>query len=95
MEQVQKDRLKANLTSMPKMLSAWFITLTGLLTAWWLGLDALEQTRYLQMLPWKLSADKYPLLLLVIGLALRAWPQTSLTPPTPDEQDTLPQGETP
>jgi hypothetical protein len=94
MEQAQKDRLKANVVSLPKMLSAWFITLTGLLTAWWLGLGEPKQLEYLMMLPWKLPAEVYPLLLIVIGLALRAWPQTSLTPPDPDVQDTLPQGET-
>lgn len=79
--------LTTNAKNLPRQFSAWFIALSGLLTAWWLGLEQAEQIRYLQMLPWELSADKYPLLLIVIGLALRAWPQGSTLPPAGDGED--------
>ena len=72
------DKLKTNLGALPKMLSAWWMTFAGLVAGYWLQLPPEAQTALLAKLPW-LPVWAYPTAAVIIGLALRAWPQGNLT----------------
>ncbi len=91
MDANQKNRLKSNVTNLPKMASAWFIALAGMLATWWFSLTPDAQLAALKALPFQLPAETYPAALTIVGLVLRIWPQKSLMPPDePTDVDTQP-----
>lgn len=76
---MDKEKLALNLATLPKMFSAWWMTFSGSVAIWWLGLTPETQTELLAKLPW-LPTWAYPILAIIIGLALRAWPQSNIAP---------------
>lgn len=79
---MDKDKLATNLSSLPKMASAWVISAAGALGAIWLALPPEQQRALVEHSP--LPAWAYPVALTVAGLAARVWPQKSLTPDDPE-----------
>ena len=83
-----KDKFISNLVALPKMNSAKFMTLCGVLAMVWIGLPADQQAAVIAHLP--LPAWALPIIATIIGLAVRVWPQVSLTPPVSVVTDGVP-----
>lgn len=83
-----KDKFITNLIALPKMNSAKFMTVCGVLAMVWIGLPADQQATVIAHLP--LPAWALPIMATIIGLAVRVWPQVSLTPPVTVVTDGVP-----
>ena len=83
-----KDKFISNLVALPKMNSAKFMALCGFLAMVWVGLPADQQATVIAHLP--LPAWALPIIATIIGLAVRVWPQVSLTPPVTVVTDGVP-----
>ena len=83
-----KDKFITNLIALPAMNSARFMTICGVLAMVWVGLPPDQQAAVIAHLP--LPAWALPIIATIIGLAVRVWPQATLTPPTAVVTDPAP-----
>lgn len=75
---MDKEKLALNLATLPKMLSAWVMTLAGGLGVLWVSLPEPQQKLIIEhswLPPWA-----YPIALTVLGLVARVLPQSNITP---------------
>jgi hypothetical protein len=79
MDQEAKDRMAANLSALPKEASTWAITAAGLLGTVWFALPDEQQMEILKHSP--LPAWSYPVVLAVVGVIAKVWPQKAFAPP--------------
>jgi hypothetical protein len=80
MDQEAKTRLASNVAGLPKMFSAWAMTLAGVLGTIWFSLPADQQLELFKHSP--LPMWSYPIAMTVLGIVGRVWPQKSFNPPT-------------
>lgn len=83
-----KDKFITNLIALPAMNSARFMTICGVLAMVWVGLPPDQQAAVIAHLP--LPAWALPIIATIIGLAVRVWPQATLTPPVTVVTDGVP-----
>jgi hypothetical protein len=90
MDQLMKDKLATNIGALPKMASAWVMGLAGAMWAAYLALpvtcDGTDASCFSQhdLQAWAsttlhIPAFVFPLVVTLIGLAARIYPQKSLT----------------
>lgn len=78
MDDNMKDKLATNAANAWKMWSNWVMTASGVVGAIYLALPDEQKQALLNHLP--LPAWLIPIVGTVIGVALRIWPQKSITP---------------
>jgi hypothetical protein len=88
MEQEAKDRLADNVKLLPKMASAWMMSLAGVLGAIWFALPPEQQLDLIKNSP--LPPWAYPIAMTAIAVLARVWPQKAFRPPPADAADTQP-----
>lgn len=77
MDDLQKQKLAVNVGASYKMLSNWWFGVLGTVGVIWSQLSAEQTQAILAHLP--LPAWMIPILGTVIGIALRLWPQKSIS----------------
>lgn len=93
MDQLTKDKLAINVGALPKMASAWVMTAAGVLGTIWISLTPDQQMQVIQHSP--LPVWSYPIVLTVVGIIGRVWPQKILKNAEADAKSADPAGKTP
>lgn len=77
MDQTQKTKLEINLANAHRMASNWVMTVAGTLGTIWFAIPKVQQEAFITHLP--IPIWSVPIVLTVIGIAARVWPQLGLT----------------
>lgn len=78
MESITKEKLLINAQNAHKMWSNWAMSATGVLGAFWFAMPEAQQRSVVEHLP--VPMWMVPIVMTVIGVAARLWPQKNITP---------------
>lgn len=78
MDDAKIDKLATNTKALPKMASAWVITIVSSAAAWFFAQPEAAQQNILAAIP--VDPVWLPVISGLVALLARAWPQASITP---------------